>query len=50
MGNNGYDVDRTHFGFKLMLIPNYLPIFSIWHKLFIFSFHFIQIVVEKMVY
>ena len=28
MGHNGYDVDRTHFGFKLMLIPNYLPIFS----------------------
>ena len=26
MGNNGYDVDRTHFGFKLMphtqLSPN----------------------------
>ena len=36
MGNNGYDVDRTHFGFKLMLIPNYLPIFSIWHKLLYF--------------
>ena len=48
MGHNSYDVDRPHFGFKLMphtqLSP---PIFSIWHKLFIFSFHFIQIVVEK---
>ena len=25
MGKNGYDVDRTHFDFKLMLIPQLSP-------------------------